>query len=472
MQSKQPRRARLTAKQAHQQIQDLGFNVNGWAAKVPGGIFERHVEKATWITALEPPKLSCTWKEAIGVSAGPINVDEEQMCNANKFKISDRKVGEYILVGFVPRYGETKHRNPYTGPSSLNAFGTERPPDKDIIEPDNRAVHRPCPLVVAAKEDEQGNMRLWVLLISWLFDYLAPYTVDGADIFYLPRFRDETPDKSLRAFNWNKLIRAAAGGKEIKKSSKPKGPKSRPLPIQSDITDDEEIPPRKGGKGDGSLKFNHVKVEQHHKSEKANLINDDIKEQLRLPKISIRSTAPAANTKLLHSDVLKSLPLEPKLRWDLARMTTCSWADMKSNPHSMWTGNTTMINNSQELLGLEDLDPKLQLVYDLWFEENMNTSPPSDAKLLHVDVMKLPLHPDLRWSLATMVEEGYIERSSNPHAPKGTKGTGDLISLEGLLARDDINPAMRLLYQIWFEQHPLDNSNDGTERPAKRARIE
>jgi hypothetical protein len=146
---------------------------------------------------------------------------------------------------------------------------------------------------------------------------------------------------------------------------------------------------------------------------------------------------------------------------------------MKTNAAAKWAGNTTHIDDPQKLMDLEDLDPTVRLLYQLRFEETAGTPAPSDTKLLHhTEVMKLPLQPEIRWNLAKMVTTGYIDRSSNPGAPKPGKETGELMNLESLLALEDIDPTLRLLYQIWFEQHPPDTSNDQPERPNKRARVE
>jgi hypothetical protein len=73
------------------------------------------------------------------------------------------------------------------------------------------------------------------------------------------------------------------------------------------------------------------------------------------------------DTKLLHADVLRLLPLQWTARWTLAEMTISWNAELSSNPQAVWGGNVTDPPMSQQdLLASQDIDSGLRSVYQIW----------------------------------------------------------------------------------------------------------
>lgn len=496
-------RTKQTAKQEPQQIEDLAFNINGWAAKIPGGIFERHGYELIYIRAW-PVLRRAHWSEVIEDAEDEdvpsltelyrktLSRTEAETVDVEQFE--GLKPDNYVVVGFIPNNQQAKSKKLNHLQVRAKPVGIRRPSETDIIGFNEKTPPDELPLIVVATTTASGNVNFYVLLKP--APLCTPCMVRQTEVFYLPRFRDATTDLSKRAASWGKLIKLAMKGGNSDSQQTPaqagnsnnqqNGEYARGTVVSVEENAVEEggntglkvTKQENGGRdalrNDDDLDIQpHAEPGQSEESRETNMQIDSVGNQHQPETALPEATAQAIDTKLLHGDVLKQLPLGPKLRWSLALMTTSRWVDMKTNADAKWTGNTTHIDDAQKLMDLEDLDPTVRLLYELQFEEANETTASSNTKpLLHTEVMKLPLQPEIRWSLAKMVSTGYIDRSSNPGAPKRGNETGELMNLESLLALEDIDPTLRLLYQIWFEQHTLDTSNDQPERPNKRARIE
>ncbi|KAL9074638.1 MAG: hypothetical protein Q9157_004312 [Trypethelium eluteriae] len=194
-----------------EQISDLAFNLNGWASQIPGGMFRDHLSEIIRL-------------KARGVSTMPYKVELDRHQRPGKPRDSLEKTKAendeidsdnpeitftYIVVGFIPRDvpSHLDVSKQYTG--KQKPVGVDRPADEDILTP------TPDPHVVVTKEESTSAtnaaggprkaFKLWVLL-NPTRGLCTPFGTSAPQVFYLPRFRNETTQKNNRSANWNKKI--------------------------------------------------------------------------------------------------------------------------------------------------------------------------------------------------------------------------------------------------------------------------
>ncbi|KAL9064382.1 MAG: hypothetical protein Q9157_007849 [Trypethelium eluteriae] len=183
------------AAHSSEQVQDLAFNLMGWAAQIPGGMFANHQRQVIRVLArfanrtpfreeLQEcqssneiairPSLELTGPEVDGLGSDTTGVE----------------IRRYIVVGFVPQNlpGKCNRQHPLQITPRQDLVGVVGSDAADIRvdSPGNP------PLVAVIKEGPltDGVRLQYHVLLTPRGGLCTPFRASKYEIFYLPRFRD------------------------------------------------------------------------------------------------------------------------------------------------------------------------------------------------------------------------------------------------------------------------------------------
>ena len=220
MQTRSSKRAQPQVEAPPEQIKDLAFNVYGWAAEIPDGIFSGHEDQilrtrawqthSTAFVTVIKDKTKYTpeskfFRESLDAT--------EHETGAPGFEIVGSE--DYVIVGlaYASQVGTVQKQY-------VKADGDkQKAVDVGLVRPNQDAIKPVCedpadpPLIVVhpviREEEEIPRMTKLYVLCSPKGGLCTPYQIKVEYVYYLHQFRASGTTKRGRETDWGRLILAA-----------------------------------------------------------------------------------------------------------------------------------------------------------------------------------------------------------------------------------------------------------------------